>query len=208
MKEKRMISDYEVIASQRIGKDEIIIGENTKAQPSERFLCCYVDANELFESYRDAVVCDNFAEITKEYGERIVKSAATVLKEQENEQNNVGVIGELSNDDVMPISMEDNLEGKVVVIRINVLRPEYRRATHQLMLCTGGFGSQPNARGRTCYCISLYNGKQTSLYRSDFIGTMEPDKLPEWAKNGLEKAKEIRREESTPPKKKERGEAR
>ena len=76
------------------------------------------------------------------------------------------------------------------------------------MLCTGGFGSQPNPRGRTCYCINLYTGERTSFYRSDVLGTIEPSNLPEWAKAGLEKAKEIQREDRTPPSKKERGEAR
>lgn len=74
------------------------------------------------------------------------------------------------------------------------------------MLCTGGFGSQPNARGRTCYCISLYDGKQTSYYRSDVLGVIETDRLPQWAKEGLVKANEIKAMEKHPPK--ERGEAR
>lgn len=75
-----------------------------------------------------------------------------------------------------------------------------------VMLCTGGFGAQANARGRTCYCISLFDGRQTSYYRSDVLGVIEPEKLPEWAKEGLAKANEIREQERKPPK--ERGEAR
>lgn len=71
-----------------------------------------------------------------------------------------------------------------------ILRPEFRHANHQLMLCTGGFGAQANARGRTCCCISLYDGRKTSFYRTDFLGVMEEKKLPEWAQKGLEKAKE------------------
>ena len=39
--------------------------------------------------------------------------------------------------------------------------------------------SQPNARGRICHCISLYDGRQTSYYRSDVLGVIEPEKLPE-----------------------------
>ena len=77
---------------------------------------------------------------------------------------------------------------------------------NKLMLCTGGFGAQANARGRTCYCISLFDGRQTSYYRSDVLGVIEPEKLPEWAKEGLAKANEIREPERKPPK--ERGEAR
>ena len=66
------------------------------------------------------------------------------------------------------------------------------------MLCTGGFGAQPNPRGRTCYCVSLYDGSKTCFYRSDVLGTIEPEKLPEWAKAGLERAKEIAANEKAP----------
>ena len=108
--------------------------------------------------------------------------------------------------DCTPVTWEDAIENKVVVIKGNILRPEFRHANHQLMLCTGGFGAQANARGRTCYCISLFDGRQTSYYRSDVLGVIEPEKLPEWAKEGLAKANEIREQERKPPK--ERGEAR
>ena len=50
------------------------------------------------------------------------------------------------------------------------------------------------------------DGRQTSYYRSDVLGVIEPEKLPEWAKEGLAKANEIREQERKPPK--ERGEAR
>lgn len=108
--------------------------------------------------------------------------------------------------DCKPISHDDAIEDKVIVIRGNVLRPEFRHASHQLMLCTGGFGAQKNARGRTCYCISLYSGKQTSFYRGDVLGVMDKRSLPEWAKIGLQNALEIRQNEKSHPN--ERGEAR
>ena len=74
------------------------------------------------------------------------------------------------------------------------------------LITTGGFGAQANARGRTCYCISLYDGRKTSFYRTDFLGVMEEKRLPEWAQKGLEKAKEMHAQEKKPTK--ERGDAR
>ena len=56
------------------------------------------------------------------------------------------------------------------------------------MLCTGGFGAQPNARGRSCFCTSLYDGHDTKFYRQDIIGIIAADDLPEWAKPGYDKA--------------------
>ena len=113
---------------------------------------------------------------------------------------------ELTTNSCKPISYEDSIENKVVVVKGSILRPEFRHANHQLMLCTGGFGAQANARGRTCCCISLYDGRKTSFYRTDFLGVMDEKKLPEWAQKGLEKAKEMHAQEKKPAK--ERGEAR
>ena len=44
------------------------------------------------------------------------------------------------------------------------------------------------ARGRSCFCTYLYDGRKTSFYRSDVLGVISPDALPQWAKAGLEKA--------------------
>jgi hypothetical protein len=84
-----------------------------------------------------------------------------------------------------PISYMDNIEGKVIIIKPEVLKREYRSATHQLKLCTGGFGSHSNSRGSACFCTDLYSGKSARFERMDVLGTMEPDDLPEWASIGL-----------------------
>ena len=97
----------------------------------------------------------------------------TTAAEESTDTSEIGMNDEITAKDCKPISHDDAIEDKVIVIRGNVLRPEFRHASHQLMLCTGGFGAQKNARGRTCYCISLYSGKQTSFYRGDVLGVMD-----------------------------------
>ena len=206
MDEKRMIGDYTVLNTMYVGHKEIAICENPKAESNERYLCCYVENVAIFERYTEGVASDDFAEIAKVFGERIISAADEIMKETEKAEKLIGENTEIMTDECNAISYMDSIENKVVVIKGNILRPEFRHASHQLMLCTGGFGSQPNARGRTCYCISLYDGKKTSYYRSDILGTMDKEMLPEWAKDKLEKAKEIHEAEKKPPK--ERGEAR
>lgn len=205
MEEKRMIGEYEVVDSMYIGHKEIAIAKNPYAAKDERYICCYVENNVIFERYTDCLASDDFAEIVKVFGERISSAADEIIKENEKAKEQVGVNDELIQDDCTPIFWEDSIENKVVVVKGSFLRPEFRHAANQLMLCTGGFGSQPHARGRTCYCISLYDGKQTSFYRSDILGTIEPENLPEWARKGLKKAKEIQTQQKKP---KDRGEAR
>ncbi|HCV06184.1 MAG TPA: hypothetical protein DGS89_00540 [Oscillibacter sp.] len=206
MDEKRMVGDYTVINSMYIGHREIILGENQKAASGERYVCCYAERVMFYEQYLEAQVSDDFAEIVKLYGERVTQAADEIMKETEKVTSEIGMNDEITAKDCKPISHDDAIEDKVIVIRGNVLRPEFRHASHQLMLCTGGFGAQKNARGRTCYCISLYSGKQTSFYRGDVLGVMDKRALPEWAKIGLQNAFEIRQNEKSHPN--ERGEAR
>ena len=206
MDEKRMVGDYTVINSMYIGHREIILGENPKAASGERYVCCYAERVLFYEQYLEAQVSDDFAEIVKLYGERVTQAADEIMKETEKVTSEIGMNDEITAKDCKLISHDDAIEDKVIVIRGNVLRPEFRHASHQLMLCTGGFGAQKNARGRTCYCISLYSGKQTSFYRGDVLGVMDKRALPEWAKIGLQNALEIRQNEKSHPN--ERGEAR
>ena len=206
MDDVKKIGDYSVKYSMYIGHKDIALGENPNADKDERYMCCFVENNAIFERYSEVLVSDDFSEIAKVFGQRVVDAAEEIIRENESAGKELGTNEEITAEDCVPISSEDSIENKVVVIKGSILCPEFHYANHQLMLCTGGFGAQANARGRTCYCISLYDGRRTSFYRTDFLGVMDEKKLPEWAQKGLEKAKEIRAQEKKPTK--ERGEAR
>lgn len=98
--------------------------------------------------------------------------------------------------DCTPISSDDNLNEKIVVIKQEVLRQEYRRSTNQIKLCTGGFGASPNSRGSACFCVDLYSGKTNRFERRDIMGTLEPEQLPKWAALGLDQYRNERRQKS------------
>ena len=83
------------------------------------------------------------------------------------------------------VSSGDDLNGKIIVIKPEALRQEYRAANHQLKLCTGGFGASPNSRGSACFCTDVFSGKQSRFERRDVLGTMETGNLPQWAKDDL-----------------------
>ena len=184
--EKRMLGDYTVLTSFRIGKYEIGLCENQNAPKDERLLCGFIESNGIFERMIDCMVSDSFADISTVYGDRIAEKAEEVQMELEHIQKNVGDDSELTAKDCMPTSYEDNLEGKIIVLRGDILRREYKRASNQLLLCTGGSGSRPNPYGRTCYAVHLYDAKQTQCWRQDILGVVPEDRLPEWAKKGLE----------------------
>ena len=41
------------------------------------------------------------------------------------------------------------------------------------------------------FCVNLYDNTHTRFERSDIMGTLEPEKLPEWAKRNFDKLMEI-----------------
>ena len=51
---------------------------------------------------------------------------------------------------------------------------------------------RPNAAGRAVYATCLGDGEQTRWNRSDFIGILREEHLPDWARESL---KQIRQED-------------
>lgn len=101
------------------------------AQASEEILnhtyvCCYAERVMFYEQYLEAQVSDDFAEIVKLYGERVTQAADEIMKETEKVTSEIGMNDEITAKDCKPISHDDAIEDKVIVIRGNVLRPEFR----------------------------------------------------------------------------------
>ena len=195
--EKRTFGDYTLITSIWIGEYEIAICENLNAEnKDEVYLCGYVESNGIFGRIKDCMVSNSYADIVTCFGERITQKAEEFQMETEKIQNEVGDNSPISIEDCIPITHDDHIEGKVIVLKSEVLRPEFQRATSQLMLCTGGFGAQPHSRGRACFCTRLFDNENEQFYRADVLGIMPEDKLPEWAKerlNSIQKEAEKRR---------------
>ena len=185
MADKRMAGDYEIIQSMMIGDREIVLGENPKDTSGLPYMCAFCEDNGIVAGFYDAVGGDDFCEIAQEYGQRIAKQAEGTRQALLNERAGLDGNSIITAAQCEGISSKDDLHGKVIVIKPEVLRREYRAAAHQLKLCTGGFGASPNSRGSACFCTDLLTGKESRFDRRDVLGTMEPDTLPQWAKDGL-----------------------
>ena len=183
MEEKRMAGNYEVTTAFEIGTKEIIIGEDKTAAPDERFVVANYENNGIFERYVDALVGGDYAEIVKIFAERVKNEAEKVM----DEKSKITVdMTPITKDGCQVVEADDRIKNKVVVIRADVFKPEYQIATKQLQLCTGGFGAEPNSRGSACFCTNLYSGKEARYERSDILGVIEKDDLPDWAKERLD----------------------
>lgn len=176
--DKRMAHNYEITQSIHIGEKEIVLGMDEGSE--HPYFCAYYEYNELFGQYVDCMVGNDYAEMLGIYAQRI-KTESENLKV---ERNSVTVPKEVITAELCyPNDYKKSIEGKVIVIRPEVLLPEYQTADRQLWLCTGGFGSYANSRGTACYCTNLYSGKECRWNRADVLGEMK--ELPEWAKDRL-----------------------
>ena len=76
--------------------------------------------------------------------------------------------------------------GKVLVVSPNWLKDAYKSPEFQLFYAESGFGCSPKASGRKVFGQFLYDGEKTHLDRSDFIGVLKDEFLPDWAQAKLD----------------------
>ena len=185
--EKRMAGDYEITHAITLGDREIVLGENLQAPSDERYMCAFCRNSGFALRYEEVMAYGSYIEAVKDFSDRLKAQAIQI--EVEMRQPAVAGIDDrpITAEGCTPIDGDDNLLNRIVVIRQDALRPEYRAATHQIKLCIGGFGASPHARGSACFCMDLYTGKEVRYERRDVLGTMTPEQAPEWAKQGLKK---------------------
>ncbi len=193
MNEKRKAGDYEIIHEMQIGEKEIVVGEK-EFDDNEKYMCAFYRDNGIIGEYSDALASDSYAEIISIYAERIKDAAekAQFNLESANVPSEDKRIFDSTKID--KISFKDSIENKVVVIKPEVLRREYRAAIYQIKICTGGFGSYAKARGTSCYCTDLFTGKTERFDRQDILGTVKKENLSEWAKKNLDGITKLRQE--------------
>lgn len=97
--EKRMAGDYEVIHAIHIGDREIVIGDNPKAPPNERFMCALGERNDFFCRFDNVLTSDDYTEIMSIFGVRITAQA-----EKTRQELSAPIIEGI---DVTPICKED-----------------------------------------------------------------------------------------------------
>ena len=169
---------------------------------ARRFILCTNNENGIcrdvtYERIRRVIDKEDYAASLKYYKVDYVPISDRMYYEYADEllrhirelvelENGINFTG---NEEIAIVLTEDELAAFIAN------KDRFAKCRRLYMLCTGGFGAQANARGRTCYCISLYDGRKTSFYRTDFLGVMDEKKLPEWAQKGLEKAKEMHAQE-------------
>ena len=183
MDEKRTIDGYAVLHAIRIDGAEQIVAEKDsyyRLYRGERVSTLGIEEYTTVFENRD------YLKAMREFTRRI-NGALDNLGLDRVYRGSPLVDYPLAAEDCVPGGMEADLRGKVVAVRAEVLSPEYRACSHQLMLATGGFGCSPNARGQSVFATNLYSGEENRWNRSDILGVVAENTLPDWAKGKLAK---------------------
>ena len=84
-------------------------------------------------------------------------------------------------------SGESNYKDQVLILKPESLVEEYRHGEFQLFLASGGFGCDPSKLGNKVFGEFLVDGEEACFRRYAFLGIADTDKLPDWAKEKLQK---------------------
>lgn len=96
-----------------------------------------------------------------------------------------GALNFFGNEHIVKSEEPQDYKEKLLVIRAEVLKEEYRTPENQLFLASGGFGCSPTASGRKVYGEFLSDGEKTHFYRKDFVGVLADEHTPDWAKEKI-----------------------
>ena len=90
----------------------------------------------------------------------------------------------------------EDYTGRVLVVRPDRLKETCWEPENMLWLAQHGFGCSPTARGRAVFATCLGDGEKARWERSDFIGALDEQYLPDWA---VERLTELRGPEQSGP---------
>jgi len=74
-----------------------------------------------------------------------------------------------------------NFAGKLLIVRDTALNEASRTPENQLFFATHGNGCTPGAIGRSVFGHFLSDGETAAFDRSDILGIIDEDQIPEWA---------------------------
>ncbi len=201
---RRMVGDtnYEVKNAFRVGDKEIVFAEDKEAKDG---MCWFVGdytQNEILAQYADCHAGDDYLEMLSEFTGRVNAQIEAMRSEISQSKTQCPVF---TAEHCYPNDYKQSIDGKIVAIKAEILRPEYRRGEVQIILVSGGNGARGNSHGRAVFCYHLNDGKQTRFERHDVQGEVKHEFVPKWA---LDKAAEIQAAKAAPQKNQKNREAR
>lgn len=110
-----------------------------------------------------------------------------------NQLQNVVKSKELWTDNQLNPPEDIDFTNKIMVLKHQFLKDEYKTGDFQLFVCTGGVGCSPDGVGRTVRGTYLKDDDNGAFAREDFKGEAKVEFLPKWAKDKLAEMESIKK---------------
>lgn len=184
-----------------VGGLEVVFAEDERDPEHPYFVgnCSYDNPLGLAE-YKNCIGTGDYLEAVTEFSDRI-KTQAELVRQTRAER---GISDEpLTRDACLPGRLDDNIAGKLVVIRPEIMQDDKRTADYQYFVAEHGNGCRAESLGRGVFGKNLYTGKSGRWDRPDILGIADPEKLPDWAKDRLKTLQSEKQTRTRPRKKTE-----
>lgn len=84
------------------------------------------------------------------------------------------------------IAEDKEYAGKLLIIKPETLKEQFRKPYFQYFYAQSGFGCYPDKLGSKVFGRFLADGEECHFYRSDFLGVADTAQLPQWASQRFE----------------------
>ena len=190
---RRMIADtgYEVKHAIQMGDREILLAVDMNNPDGIFYMKAEYSENGIIAQYDRVITSPSYLCIMEEFSGSLDRQITAVRNELPNYAPTP-----ITAEQCYPNDYSQSIDGKVVAIKAEALRPEYRRGDCQLVWVIGGNGARGDARGQAVFCYHLNDGKHTRFERYDVLGEIK--ELPDWAKERLTVIRSEREAEKQP----------
>ena len=96
-------------------------------------------------------------------------------------------LGLLTGEACLPDAYSQDFSDKLLILRADTLAEEYKKGEFQYFYAKCGNGCRPNAIGRKIFGFFVSDGEKTQFTRSDFLGIADPEQIPDWVNENLDK---------------------
>ena len=190
---KEYAGEYEVVQSMEVGEKRFVLGCNDALAEPFMVANFRTKLDGLFSEYYEVGVSDDYMGILGEYLQRQQTAYAELVKQREARGSDGTVFGI---EDCLPEAGKQRFVNRIVVMAPATLAPEFRIKEDQLLYVLGGNGAEPDSRGTKVYARDCWTGERFYVRRSDILGIIQPEKLPDWARQNARLSAE---QEKTPP---------
>ena len=114
------------------------------------------------------------------------------LHQYQTEYQKLGLFGPEHCEEVPDQGLD--YQGRVLIMDPRVIKESYWTPQNMLWLAHDGFGCSPQAKGRSIRATCLGDGETTRWNRTDFIGALKGEFLPDWA---MEKLTQLQRQDQS-----------